>query len=141
MIKQLAHLCMNTENFEPMISFYRDTLGLKVAFTLDAPDGEPFGYYFACGETTFIELFDKERSGKIWGGSGDIIRGTNISHLCFQVEDIHGYRDILMGHGVSVTDIATGMDRSMQCWIKDPDGNAIELMEYTSTSMQIIGGK
>ncbi len=139
MIKQLAHLCLNTENFAPMISFYRDTLGLKVAFTLDMPDGEPFGYYFACGETTFIELFDKEKSSKVWGGGGEIIRGTNISHLCFQVEDLEGYRDILISQGVSVTELTTGMDKSVQAWIKDPDGNAIELMEYTKFSRQLIG--
>jgi hypothetical protein len=28
------------------------------------------------------------------------------------------------------------MDGSRQCWIKDPDGNSIELMEYTSNSLQ-----
>jgi hypothetical protein len=29
------------------------------------------------------------------------------------------------------------MDNSIQSWITDPDGNRIELMEYTSTSMQL----
>jgi hypothetical protein len=31
------------------------------------------------------------------------------------------------------------MDNSMQAWIKDPDGNDIELMEYTPTSFQTRG--
>jgi lactoylglutathione lyase len=137
MIKQIAHLCINTDQFEAMIEFYRDILGLPVAFTLDSPvDGTPFGYYFSCGETTFIELFDRELSSKVWGGNGEIIRGSNISHFCFQATAMAEYRDTLISKGIAVTEIATGMDRSRQCWIKDPDGNAIELMEYTNDSLQ-----
>jgi hypothetical protein len=29
-----------------------------------------------------------------------------------------------------------GVDNSRQAWIKDPDGNDIELMEYTDRSLQ-----
>jgi len=29
------------------------------------------------------------------------------------------------------------MDGSLQAWIKDPDGNDIELMEYTRDSLQL----
>jgi hypothetical protein len=30
-----------------------------------------------------------------------------------------------------------GMDNSRQAWVTDPDGNAIELMEYGYSSMQL----
>jgi len=47
-----------------MVRFYRDVLGLRVKFTLAGDDGIEFGYYFACGGCSFIELFDSaERSG------------------------------------------------------------------------------
>jgi hypothetical protein len=31
------------------------------------------------------------------------------------------------------------MDNSRQAWIDDPDGNAIELMEYGPSSLQLTG--
>lgn len=138
MIKQLAHLCVFTHQFNAMIVFYRDTLGLPVAFTLDAPDGTPFGYYFACGESTFIELFDREKASKVWGGSSDIIRGNHMAHFCFQMTDMVKYRELLVSKGIAVSEITMGMDHSYQCWIKDPDGNDIELMEYTDASLQVL---
>jgi hypothetical protein len=46
-------------------------------------------------------------------------------------------RENLIARGIAVTEIAVGMDGSKQCWIKDPDSNSIELMEYTPSSLQI----
>jgi len=40
---------------------------------------------------------------------------------------------------VEVTEISMGMDNSRQAWITDPDGNAIELMEYGPFSLQLTG--
>ena len=42
-----------------------------------------------------------------------------------------------MAKAIPVTEIAVGIDGSKECWIKDPDGNDIELMEYTRDSMQL----
>ena len=44
---------------------------------------------------------------------------------------------MLEGRGIQVTAIKMGMDHSLQAWINDPDGNAIELMEYTHASLQL----
>jgi alkyl hydroperoxide reductase subunit AhpC len=41
--------------------------------------------------------------------------------------------------GVMVSEVSMGMDNSRQAWIADPDGNAIELMEYGPASMQLAG--
>jgi hypothetical protein len=43
----------------------------------------------------------------------------------------------LEAKGLLVTKITMGMDNSKQCWVKDPDGNDIELMEYTPESYQL----
>jgi hypothetical protein len=32
-----------------------------------------------------------------------------------------------------------GLDHALQMWIADPDGNTIELMEYTASSLQLTG--
>ncbi len=37
-------------------------------------------------------------------------------------------------------EIRTGLDGSFQAWLADPDGNRIELMEYTHRSAQLVPG-
>ncbi len=140
MIKQLAHLCLKTNRFQEAISFYRDTLGLPVKFTLDLPGGEPFGYYFDLGGTSFLELFDQAGAAKTWGGGERTLKPHEdqfYHHFCLQVEGLEETRGALVKKGLAVTPISLGMDGSRQCWIKDPDGNDIELMEYTPQSMQL----
>jgi catechol 2,3-dioxygenase-like lactoylglutathione lyase family enzyme len=86
---------------------------------------------------TFIEIFNQAGAVRQWGGHVEALQhGTRYRHLCFEVEDLEIYRDLLIGKGVSIGPITVGMDNSKQAWIKDPDGNDIELMEYTPTSFQ-----
>jgi predicted enzyme related to lactoylglutathione lyase len=44
---------------------------------------------------------------------------------------------MLEARGITVTNMKMGIDHSRQAWITDPDGNAIELMEYTHASLQL----
>jgi catechol 2,3-dioxygenase-like lactoylglutathione lyase family enzyme len=62
---------------------------------------------------------------------------SRFRHLCFEVTDLEQYCGRLKTKGLEVSAITMGMDHSRQAWIHDPDGNSIELMEYTGTSMQL----
>ncbi len=140
MIKQLAHVCFFTENAEAMVSFYRDMLGLPVAFVMNNTEcGTAFGWYMDCGNDTFVEIFDQVGAVKEWGGEVVSLKADSSSryrHLCFESTDLETLRADLVAKGLSVTEICKGMDHSYQCWIKDVDGNDIELMEYTAESLQ-----
>jgi lactoylglutathione lyase/glyoxylase I family protein len=147
MIKQLAHLCLKTSRLEQMTAFYRDQLGATVRFRYLNRAGEPVGCYFALGENTFIEVFDH----------ADAHRRSNspkplepleeprdpwlarYNHFCLQVEELDAYVALIESRGVTVTGRKTGNDRSRQAWVKDPDGNLIELQEYTPQSRQFTG--
>jgi catechol 2,3-dioxygenase-like lactoylglutathione lyase family enzyme len=121
-----------------MLEFYCGTMGLKIAFTLNHDDGTPFGYYLECGHMTFIEIFDQRGSVKQWGGACvELAPGTRYRHFCCEVTDLQGYTDMLKTKGITVSAITVGMDNSRQAWVKDPDGNDIELMEYTRDSLQL----
>lgn len=141
MIAQLAHINFFSDKPEEMINFYVHKLGLKIAFTLDNDKGEPFGWYIGCGKMTFIEIFDQTGAVRQWGGRVEALQhGNRYRHVCFEVKDLEVYRNVLITRGVNVTAITVGMDNSKQAWIKDPDGNDIELMEYTPVSFQMGGG-
>jgi len=147
MIKQLAHLCLKTSQLDRMTAFYRDALGATVRFRYLNKAGEPIGCYFALGENTFIEVFDH----------ADAHRRSNspkplepleeprdpwlarYNHFCLQVEGLDAYVALIESRGVTVTGRKTGNDRSRQAWVKDPDGNLIELQEYTAQSRQFTG--
>jgi catechol 2,3-dioxygenase-like lactoylglutathione lyase family enzyme len=59
MIRQLAHLNFVTNDLSKIIDFYVNKLGMKVKFTLNNKEGKQFGYYFECGNSTFLEFFDQ----------------------------------------------------------------------------------
>jgi lactoylglutathione lyase len=138
MIRQLAHLNFITNDLNRIIDFYVNKLGMKVKFTLDNKAGQPFGYYFGCGNTTFLEFFDQEMAAEVWGGkAGELTAGTQYKHFCLEVSGLDEYCKQLKAKGVDVTEITLGMDNSRQAWITDPDGNSIELMEYGPSSLQL----
>ena len=138
MIRQLAHLNFVTNDLSRIIDFYVNKLGLSVKFTLDNDKGQPFGYYFGCGNTTFLEFFDQAMAAAVWGGKVEELNiGTRYRHFCLEVTGLDEYCETLKKRGVQVSPIAMGMDNSHQAWIADPDGNAIELMEYGPKSLQL----
>lgn len=147
MIKQLAHLCLKTSQLARLTMFYRDALGATVTFRYLNRTGEPIGCYFAFGGNTFIEVFDHADAHRRSGSAKPcepleeprdpwLMR---YNHFCLQVEGLDAFVAQLESRGVTVTGRKTGNDRSHQAWIKDPDGNLIELQEYTTLSRQFTG--
>ncbi len=141
MIRQLAHLCLMSHQLPAMIAFYRDGLGLPIKFSLKHDDGTAFGHYFEAGHQSFIEIFDRAGAVKQWGGDSDKLKshvGTHFNHLCFEVLGLEEFCAKLEAKGITIDrPVTVGMDHSKQAWLKDPDGNVIELMEYTPRSMQL----
>lgn len=141
MLRQLAHLNFVTNDLSRIIDFYVNKLGMEVKFTLDNRQGQPFGYYFGCGNTTFLEFFDQKMAVEVWGGTvAELSAGTRYKHFCLEVTGLDKYCAKLKTRGVEVSEISLGMDHSRQAWVTDPDGNQIELMEYGPASLQLTGG-
>ena len=140
MIRQLAHLNFVTNDLEKIIDFYVNKLGMRVKFTLNNKEGQPFGYYFECGNTTFLEFFDQAMAAEVWGGTmNELTIGTRYKHFCLEVTGLDEFCQDLRSKGMDVSDVSMGMDNARQAWIADPDGNEIELMEYGHSSMQLTG--
>jgi catechol 2,3-dioxygenase-like lactoylglutathione lyase family enzyme len=91
-IRKLAHLNFVTNDLSKINDFYVDKLGMQVKFTLDNKLGQPFGYYFECGDTTFLEFFDQKMASEVWGGNmEDLTIGTRYRHFCL---DLPGWTNI-----------------------------------------------
>jgi predicted enzyme related to lactoylglutathione lyase len=65
---------------------------------------------------------------------------NGILHFCLETDDIDAVVARLTELGVPVTPKKLGVDNSWQAWLEDPDGNKIEIHQYTPTSTQLTGG-
>ncbi len=128
MIKGLAHVCFVVSDLQKSLEFYRDGLGLKEAFDFRADDGRRFGVYLHVGGRNFIELFE--------GQLNTPAEKQSFRHICLEVDDIEATVADLQARGIEVSPITLGKDHSYQAWITDPDGNRIELHQYTPESWQ-----
>lgn len=163
----ISHLGFNCKDLEKSIAFYRDILGCREKFTMTYGDmaddickkasekGEkvPFyakmmgkmrdtkwSVYMSWSENTFIELFNIPRAKRkrVPNPADDL----NYTHYSLQVTDLHAFRDQIISRGGAQyidKDIEMGMDNTWVMWMKDPDGNPFEIMEYTETSYQTAG--
>jgi len=139
LVTRLAHLCLKTDRLNEMIVFYRDVLGLPIKFDLKNDAGVSFGYYFDLGNRTFLEIFDHQLAAKQWNHPADPLerpKAMHYAHFCLESPDLEKLKVALLAKGLKTTDIKTGMDGSLQMWTGDPDGNAIEIMQYTPNSLQ-----
>ena len=130
MITGLAHVCFTVADLEASIAFYQGKLGFSHAFDFTNNDGKRFGVYLHIGGRNFIELFE----GKL----DQPAKGQSYRHFCLEVDDIKATASELRSQGVEVSEVKMGSDNSWQAWLTDPDGNRIELHEYTPESKQNV---
>ncbi len=129
MIQRLAHVCFVVENLTRSTEFYQDALGLRHGFDFINDQGQRFGVYLCAGGQTFVELFTGEHDAPT--------NRQSYTHCCFEVDDIQATVAELQAKGVEVGPVKMGSDHSWQAWLADPDGNRIELHQYTAESLQL----
>ncbi len=111
MIKDLAFLAYSVRDVPAATAFYRDVVGLQ--------PGEAFGDHwieFNVGATTF-GIGNGEPLGFEPGKS---------TGAAFEVDDIAGMRERLLGRGVIVTELQEFPNCSA-CFVTDPEGNRFSL--------------
>ncbi len=127
-VSGLAHVCFTVSDLERSLDFYCGQLGMTPGFEFRRPDGTLYGQYIHIGGRSFLELFTGELS--------EPAQGQAYRHLCLEVPDIERAVAAFRERDVEVDDIKLGGDRSYQAWLTDPDGNRIELHQYTPESKQ-----
>ena len=127
MITDLAHSAFRVHDLEKSLAFYA-LLGLKESFRLNHDDGTVMLAYLHIGGDRFLELFP--------GGALENSENS-FMHICLASDDLVNDVEMLRGKGVKIEiEPQMGLDKNMQAWISDLDGNAIELMQLSEESPQ-----
>lgn len=127
MVSRLAHISLQVKSISRAIAFYRDGLGFPIALTFKK-EGLLKGAYFALGNRSFLEVFEVDVP-------------VGITHFCIETDDMDGFIAAASARNIPCTPKAMGGCRTWQTWLRDPDGNAFEVHQYTDRSMQFHGGE
>ncbi len=148
-ITGIGHIGIRCNSLEETFEFYTKGLGGEKAFELCDEDGVPYLTYIAMPGGQFVELFHENYTGD------NKPQKRSFVHICLEVEDFAKAVRQLQANGVKVTSGGDGSplleepfeertpDRcgSLCAFVTDPEGNDVELMQFTENSKQIKGGK
>jgi catechol 2,3-dioxygenase-like lactoylglutathione lyase family enzyme len=141
MITGLAHTAFLVSDLARSRRFYESALGFTHAFDFKLDTGEVIAHYLHISGRCFIELFK--------GQVEPPAKRQSYHHFCLEVDDIQATVRTLRERGVEVGTVALdkdntwqvvpgevtlGVDHTWQAWLTDPDGNRIELHQYTPQS-------
>ena len=132
MLKKLLHTRYRVEDLDRTVAFYRDVLGLQETRRHTSPRGSKLVFFRCPGSEEEIELCQFDESGPVKVGS-------DITHLAFEVDDIHAVHDALRVEGVEFYSEPNPLDEGAFAggyWVyaKDPDGVSVEFIQVGPAS-------
>ncbi|MBI3653122.1 MAG: VOC family protein [Acidobacteria bacterium] len=126
-LKHLDHLVIRAKDLEAMIGFYCTVVGC----TIDKRVAE-LGLAHLRAGTSMIDVIAVDGKLGLMGGAPPDKEGRNLDHLCLRVENfsVENVLAHLQACGVEASEVyqnygAEGYGASI--YIKDPEGNTIEL--------------
>ncbi len=97
---------------------------------------KPWIDYYEVAPHQYIELFHAE--GKTLKEDRHLDDAGGYQHLCIEVADIQAAWDAVTRNGLIPDEpIRYGPDGAYQFWLTDPDGNRLELMQYTEEALHL----
>ena len=129
MISDLGHAAFAARDVEETLAFYR-LLGIEEAFRFHHDDGSLMLVYLHVSGDRFIEVFPG-------GPEPDPDRTQSFMHVCLLTGDLDAVVEHLREQSVEIDrEPVRGLDGNLQAWVRDPDGNAVELMQLDEDSPQ-----
>jgi len=139
MIKGIDHTSFTVSDVERSIAFYRDTMGMKVAWDSEAqgvrfngpeadkvtgcPGTEQRLVFMTIGDSR-IELVQYTPTGKplVDNRASD----TGCAHVCFKTDNIQGLYQRLLASGVRLHSTPQHIGFGWVMYFRDPDGIILE---------------
>ncbi|MGH9667443.1 MAG: VOC family protein [Bryobacteraceae bacterium] len=136
-IQYLGHVGVGVSDVARALHFYEDQLGLTEVFKFKKKDGTITQVYLRVNDNNFVELFPGATE------QGQFPRSvTGIRHLGFFVKDLQQTLHTLAERGYPLPADAfeqakkVRADGTLLYFLKDPDGNNIELSQILPDSDQ-----
>lgn len=140
----LGHVALRCNHFDETYDFYVNKLHLEEKFRLNKDDGSLWLAYIHCGNGQYIELFPDS-----YDGDNRFATHSQV-HFCLEVSDFRAALEMIAAEGITIYNgpeqpvlnppyekKPLGMCGSLCAFIQDPEGNYIEIMQFTPKSMQI----
>jgi lactoylglutathione lyase len=122
---RILHTCLNVTNLDRSIQFYTNELELVFVSRREVKQNN--------AEIAFL----KDKSGAAlelthWRDKTALAEGDNFDHIAFETESIEKKIEELRLHGVTIAMEPFSLQDSANkiAFIKDPDGNWLELIEH-----------
>jgi catechol 2,3-dioxygenase-like lactoylglutathione lyase family enzyme len=120
----VAHFAVFVSDLAKARDFYQGLLGYEEPFTLPAADGAVEIAFVKINDTQWIELFNRPSAGE-----------GQLNHIALYTDDAERMRAYLGSRGVNVpASVPKGRTGNKNFMIKDPDGHAVEIVEYQPDS-------
>ena len=127
---RVDHFAFEVSNLGRSVAFYRDVLGLPLIMQqVDEEHGEAFAFLKMEGEATLELLQQLGVDGAT--RLGRRLRDSNSPHIAFRVDDLSATLSRLAAAGVRPFDGPLHLeDVADWAYLEDPDGNAIEFIQW-----------
>jgi len=121
---RIMHTCLNVMDLDRSIAFYRDRLGLKLTRRYEVKENNAEIAFVEDPAENAIELTH-------WRDKGQLVEGDNFDHIALGVKDLKATVERLRQQGTTIAmEPFTLKGGTHQiAFIKDPDGNWLELVE------------
>lgn len=135
MITKIAHTAMKVTDMERAVAFYCGEVGFRKAFELPDAQGNPWIVYLKICDGAFLELFYGGEKDRDPAYASDRV---GYHHWCVSVGDLTPFAAKAFEKGwIGSPEPQLGKDGNRSIWIHDPDGNALELVQYAPGSPQM----
>ncbi len=126
---RILHTCLNVADLDRSIGFYTQLMGMKFVSRRDIKQNNAEIAFVEDGSGGAIELTH-------WRDKKTLAEGDNFDHIAFAVGDVKAAVDELKAKGVTIAmePFSLGGSSSKIAFIKDPDGNWLELIERPSAA-------
>jgi lactoylglutathione lyase len=124
----IANITFKVSDLAKARAYYQGVLGLPEAFDLKDSSGKITSVYFKVNDDQYIEATPNLKPG-------ELIREARAA---FQSSDLKKLRAIYIQRGLSAGDIKQGADGNPVFRVVDPEGNALDFLEYVPGGKQSL---
>ena len=143
MIKGFHHAALSTPNLRRCLKFYTEVVGCEMAYESGWPkgsadadkvtgllDSEAKAAMLKLGDS-FLEVFEfTSPQPKLRVGERPVC-DNGITHIAFEVKDIQSEYKRMKSAGMTFHSEPMAQESGFMVYGRDPDGNVLELIEYT----------